>query len=755
MDSNHDNEENSRLSDGTGNSSASPHKTNVWRAYQLLDRRPGSNQVAFYDNGVGTSSFTPLAIMGLAFGLGVARNVKQIYGFLCRTYNPGDEIYAFGFSRGAFTIRVVVALVAQQGIIDRTRAADKKDLDRLIAAAYHRFRRETFTPSLLSFFFRPVRDCLLRICHRMRGLSPYNPSKNIVRPCAVKFVGVWDTVDAYGLPIDELTRAWDRVVWPLTAKDRDLSNQVDRARQALSLDEQRESFEPMLWNENSTPKRHHINNERLAQVWFPGVHANVGGGYPDDALALVPLLWILEESQKRAGLKYLSNGYKTLRQQAAAHGLAHDSRKGYGVFYRYAPRNIERLNKENKPGLANWLKGAANAIVRTMRVSVPFSKVHTNAVRVKKPVIHHTVFDRILEGSDAYAPINIPADYAVLMGNGSIVDARHTGYETVRQAKDRRRTQSWLWNKVLARKLLEFLQTVVGPLALFVRAIPDVVGRIPGLGFVGGWARQYSDYALEFLAFVAVIGMLLFWSWRTRAGIQAGMRTNWRHLGNAAAVVNTVVSAVRRRMASWREGCGRRINRVVRFVVEAVAVLVLSFLVLSTGSRIVFAFAEGLGCICYPRLDVVSPGLGKDFTFVPRDLCFDTGLVLKRGRVYEIDFRISKGWRDKKINADVTGWIDPPWGIYGSTPLRRYLFVDWYEPVARIGADRFDTYPLTIYRQDTATGGERLVARFSARRSGRLYLYMNDAVLFTWDKFYRNNRGKATVKVREVTHAGL
>ena len=92
--------------------------------------------------------------------------------------------------------------------------------------------------------------------------------------------------------------------------------------------------------------------------------------------------------------------------------------------------------------------------------------------------------------------------------------------------------------------------------------------------------------------------------------------------------------------------------------------------------------------------------------------------------------------------------------MYGSTPLRRYLFVGWYEPVARIGADRFDTYPLTIYRQDTAAGGERLIARFSARRSGRLYLYMNDAVLFTWDKFYRNNRGKATVKVREVTDPG-
>jgi len=107
------------FSDGTGNSSASHQKTNVWRTYQALDCTDGSNQIAFYDNGVGTSSFTPIALVGQVFGWGLARNVRQIYGFLCRTYNPGDEIYCFGFSRGAFTIRVVAALIANQGIIDR------------------------------------------------------------------------------------------------------------------------------------------------------------------------------------------------------------------------------------------------------------------------------------------------------------------------------------------------------------------------------------------------------------------------------------------------------------------------------------------------------------------------------------------------------------------------------------------------------------------------------------------------------------
>ena len=91
------------LSDGTGNSSAALWRTNVWRTFDALDLS-NSDQVAFYDDGVGTSSFKPLAILGGAFGYGLKRNVIDIYKFVCRNYqNEDDEIFGFGFSRGAFT----------------------------------------------------------------------------------------------------------------------------------------------------------------------------------------------------------------------------------------------------------------------------------------------------------------------------------------------------------------------------------------------------------------------------------------------------------------------------------------------------------------------------------------------------------------------------------------------------------------------------------------------------------------------------
>ena len=142
------------LSDGTGNSAGKVWRTNVWRTFESLDLT-SSQQIAFYDDGVGTSSFKPFAILGGAFGFGLKRNVLDIYKFACRNYRShldyqaleaaaakaenrdekygpyqGDDIFAFGFSRGAFTIRVVNGLICEQGLVSyRT----EEELDRKVA----------------------------------------------------------------------------------------------------------------------------------------------------------------------------------------------------------------------------------------------------------------------------------------------------------------------------------------------------------------------------------------------------------------------------------------------------------------------------------------------------------------------------------------------------------------------------------------------------------------------------------------------
>ncbi len=136
------------LADGTGNSAAKLFKTNVWRLYRALDQSdppPAGErrQIAYYNDGVGTSTFKPLAILGGVFGIGLKRNVLEIYAFLCRNYEPGDRIYAYGFSRGAFTVRVLAGLVITQGVL---RCATELDLKRYAADAYRNYRRRYKLP---------------------------------------------------------------------------------------------------------------------------------------------------------------------------------------------------------------------------------------------------------------------------------------------------------------------------------------------------------------------------------------------------------------------------------------------------------------------------------------------------------------------------------------------------------------------------------------------------------------------------------
>ena len=106
------------LSDGTGNSAAKLHKTNIWRVYQALDLTTDS-QLAEYDDGVGTAALRPLALIGSGFGLGLAKNVRFLYAFLSRNYcDADDKVFAFGFSRGAYTIRVLIEFVRNQSLVD-------------------------------------------------------------------------------------------------------------------------------------------------------------------------------------------------------------------------------------------------------------------------------------------------------------------------------------------------------------------------------------------------------------------------------------------------------------------------------------------------------------------------------------------------------------------------------------------------------------------------------------------------------------
>ena len=419
------------LSDGTGNSASNLFKTNVRRFCEALDLADPKHprQFAYYDDGVGTSSFRPLAILGRAFGFGLARNVRDLYAFLCRTYRPGDRIYAFGFSRGAFTVRVTIGPIVSQGVLAHD--GDEATLARNVKAAYRAYRRQKYGWRLLKLLGRPVRDAVLWAWWKARRFEPYTSVKrhrvNREGEGTIEFVGVWDTVDAYGLPIEELTRAVDALVTPLTMPDAVLAKKVKRARHVLSLDDQRNTFHPRLWTEE-----HETEPNRIRQVWFAGVHADVDGGYPDDGLAHVTLRWMMDEAEAAvpggSKLRFIDEVRERQRALADEKGPLHDSRSRLASYYRYKPRRVSVLASQPK-SLARRSLERSYERYESWRASTldshPVSLDRKYKVKVTEPVIHQSVLRRIQVGQDGYALISLPPTFRVQLVESGANDIEH------------------------------------------------------------------------------------------------------------------------------------------------------------------------------------------------------------------------------------------------------------------------------------------------------------------------------------------
>jgi uncharacterized protein (DUF2235 family) len=267
-------------------------------------------------------------MIGGMFGWGLKRNVIDLYCFLCRTHNPGDEIYGIGFSRGAFTIRVLAKFILDQGLIVNNSSQD--DLRANAVRLWRDFRRSNKTKFGLATLGRLVRDVVVH---------PFNPDPPAIKKdISIRFLGLWDTVDAYGLPIRSLQRGIDEYIVPLSLDDKHLdSTRIAKACHAIALDDSRASFHPLLWDEANLKPSDDTDKEALTQVFFCGAHANVGGGYPDDALSTIPLLWMIGEA-KKTGVEFNEQSVELVRSQLSANGKIYNSRGGLGAYYRFKPR---------------------------------------------------------------------------------------------------------------------------------------------------------------------------------------------------------------------------------------------------------------------------------------------------------------------------------------------------------------------------------------------------------------------------------
>jgi uncharacterized protein (DUF2235 family) len=267
--------------DGTWNNPDQKSPTNVTKVALAVAPTDagGREQRTFYHPGVGTGRWERLR--GGAFGFGLSRNVRDAYRFIVANFEPGDELFFFGFSRGAYTARSAAGFVQNCGILRREQA------DRIDEAyALYRDKSSTTHP---------------------RGMEATLFRRAYSHETRIHFIGVWDTVGALGIPLARWPLAkWINRRWEF--HDTTLSGAVDAAYQALAIDEQRAPFRPTLWE----PRHPVPKDQRVEQVWFAGVHCDVGGGYPEHDISDIPLLWMVDRA-RRCGLSFRADAFAAPR----------------------------------------------------------------------------------------------------------------------------------------------------------------------------------------------------------------------------------------------------------------------------------------------------------------------------------------------------------------------------------------------------------------------------------------------------------
>ena len=682
------------FSDGTGNSSAKLFKTNVWRLYQSADRTPAAGQIAYYDDGVGTSSFKPLTILGGALGFGLKRNVIEAYIFLSRHYQPDDRIYGFGFSRGAYTIRMVAAFVISQGLAN---GATESQLRKSAQANWKQFRRDfqNSTKRLVSMV--------------MKSQRPPAKSGGIAIP--IRFLGLWDTVDAYGLPIDELTRAWHAVFFPLMPPDQNLSQGVEKACHALAMDDERNTFHPVLWNEATESQQAgaaHTDQERITQVWFAGMHANVGGGYPDDSLSAPPLAWIMEEAEK-AGLKLLPWALAQARTSGNPEGKMHNSRSGAGASYRYNPRKIEKLCDDD-----------------------------FNKVRITRPKIHESVFTRIKENISGYSPIVLPAGYAVVDGGGNILDGAANPHESPKLSAWRAAEQERAWDQVWLRRVVYFASVFT---AAWIAAFPvhksDFIDEsMTGIGsavsrlinylgsylpsYAAPWISSFKANPYWALGSFAALGLLLWQSGRLQKRINDTMHLIWTAgPGSSPPPAPRPPDSwiYRLRSSNWYQ---RGFKALTRCLLPFAAGVIAVYFVIAVLAQSAFMAESAMGGICKPSGPAKAIAVDGQQTrtvsgFETKAECWASGLTVTEGSRYAVSLTISQPWFDAGIPAGARGFGPEAMSLvqYPALLFRRKWFDPWFKPFVRIGEKAWRNTRSSLPAKPTSSN--TLVSSFTAR----------------------------------------
>jgi uncharacterized protein (DUF2235 family) len=303
-----------------------PAATNVVRLKACVAARDaeGTSQVVYYDQGVGTGNLLDRLSGGLT-GHGLDQNIIEAYRFLIQNYEAGDELFLFGFSRGAYTVRSLAGMIRKCGIVRRENTGLEAEAMRL--------------------YRDPVRA-------DAQGPEDFRRAFSIAQDVPIKLIGVWDTVGALGLPLTLSKR--------YAFHDTELSATVERAYQALALDERRRAFPPTLWElpEGSV--------QTLEQVWFSGSHSDVGGGSGSSGLPDLSLAWMFEKAEQ-AGLAFDDDARRADPLQPRPNAKLNFVERGGYWYFLFGVRDRAVGLKTPQPGQPAELEDPTQQIADAVR----------------------------------------------------------------------------------------------------------------------------------------------------------------------------------------------------------------------------------------------------------------------------------------------------------------------------------------------------------------------------------------------------
>jgi len=730
------------LSDGTGNSAAKRHKTNVWRLYEALDLHnedKDDEQIAIYDDGVGSKESTWSKILGGAFGFGLQRNVIDLFVYLCRNYKQDDRIYLFGFSRGAFTVRVLAGLIKYAGV---------KGLDEFTQDSHPNqqdINAEEELKKWATRIFRKYRHGSkgLRLSSLVYHIWTGIFSKTETEPGTVKpdieCIGVWDTVDAYVFPIDELAVLWSKFIYPIRLSKKNLPGNVLRAYHALSVDDERHTFHPVMWKE---PAPEAIEIE---QVWFPGVHSDVGGGYPRKSLALVSLDWMIsrvEADKIRAGLVFIDDVRKLYHSQSDWNGPQHNSRSGLAVYYRYKPRDIQQICEEEGIGIA-------------------------------MPKIHRSVFERIKGRSVPYGPTGIPENYEMVQTKCGVP---HLELEPIKENRKKRinatkpALDTIFWRRCL---YYTFLIVTIGLLSARLYLKWDTNGVCkdsaclidPAMQFIINILPDFLAGSFEALrqnppilwSYIALYVLIFIGAKKLRNKTQIYATQAWSQLkkGLDPPVWGTSVTENLRIM--FDKGLGK----IITWTYVSALFLISLYFLAAIINGVLFQLKYRADSLCQKSQTAHPLYANTTATqaFDIADACYATGIYMEKGETYRFSVADTE-LHDGPFLSDPDGFpndapAENPDNYVGKAkikmslfvPFRRHIDEPWLKLNGKIDGGGYETFPLG-----------KGMTEYTARGNGELFLYVNDAVfgLGKWDKAYKWERGKnegtVSIKVKKLAH---